>query len=69
MIGLFKRRKLAQRLARIGSCVDTSYLLYVNNEDAMSFHSYDDALSYLKSFRSDNIIYKLQIFRIETYSL
>lgn len=68
MINRYKR-KVAKRLAEIGACVDTSYLLYVNNEDPMTFGSYDDILSYLQNFRDNNVISKLQIFRIETYSL
>lgn len=66
---MFEKRKMAKRLARIGSMVDTSFMVYVNNEEPIRFESYSDALDYLKRFRSENVIHKLQIFRIETYSL
>lgn len=66
---MFFKRKIAKRLAQIGSMIDTNYMLYINNEKPMSFQSYDDVISYLKEFRSNNVISKLQIFRIETYSL
>lgn len=65
----FIRKKTAKRLAAIGSCVDTSYMLYVNNENPISFPCKDDLLSYLSEFRQNNVISRLQIYRIETYSL
>ena len=65
---LFKRR-IARKLAKIGSQVDDSYMVYVNNEEPITFPSKDNLLSYLKEYRSCNVISRLQIFRIETYSL
>lgn len=66
---MFWRRKIAKRLAQIGSNVDTSYMCFVNNDDPCTFPSYDDILSYLKQYRENNVISRLQIYRIETYSL
>ena len=66
---MFRNFKLRKRLAKIGSSIDTSFLVYINNEEPMSFPSQDSCFDYIKSFRSDNVIFKLQIFRIETYSL
>lgn len=60
---------MAKRLAAIGSTVDISFLLYLNNDEPISFPSYDDALNYLRDYRSQNVISRLQIYRIETYSL
>lgn len=66
---MFKKRKMAKQLASVGSHVDTSYMIYVNNEEPVMFPSRDECMSYLKQFRESNEIFKLQIFRIETYSL
>lgn len=66
---MFEKRKMAKRLAKIGSCVDMSFLLYINNEEPISFPTYANCVAYLKEFRENNVISKLQIFRIETYSL
>lgn len=64
-----RKHKLAKRLADVGCSIDTSYVLYVNNLDPISFPTKDAALKYLSEFRSENVIFKLQIYRIETYSL
>lgn len=69
MSNFFFRRRCAKRLAKIGSIVDTSYLVYLNNEDPMTFALRDDAYKYIKNYRDNNAIFKLQIFRIESYSL
>lgn len=66
---MFEKRKMLKRLAKIGSCVDTSFIVYVNNDEPISFPHYDDCVAYLKRYRDNNPISKLQIFRIETYSL
>lgn len=66
---LFRKHRLAKRLASVGACVDTSYLLYVNNDEPISFNNLDDCKSYLSDYRKDNSIFRLQIYRIETYSL
>lgn len=66
---MFFKRKLAKKLAKIGSCVSTSFVLYVNNEQPISFECKSDLFNYLKEFRSNNLIFKLEIYRIETYSL
>ena len=65
-MGLFFNRKIAHRLAQVGSSIDTSYLLYVNNEEAISFPSKEDCISYLQQFRENNIISRIQIYRIDT---
>ena len=66
---MFDGIKLRRRLKRIGSSCDTSYMLYVNNDEPCVFPSRSDVESYLSHYRSENIIFKLQIYRIETYSL
>lgn len=66
---MFQNLKLRRRFKKIGSAVITSYVLYVNNEKPMSFDSQRAALEYLKHFREENVIFNLQIYRIETYSL
>lgn len=66
---LFQKRRDAKRLAQIGSCVDTCYLLKVNNEPEMTFAERADLLKYLENFRHENQIFKLEIYRMEMYSL
>lgn len=66
---MFFKRKIAKKLAKIGACVDTSYMVYVNNDEPVSFPSKDNLMSYLREYRSNNVISRLQIYRIETYSL
>lgn len=65
----FRLRKVAKKLASIGSIVDETYMLEINNESPMTFPSYDDLLGYLKHFRESNIIFNLKIYRINVYSL
>ena len=60
---------MAKRLASVGSRVDTSFLVYLNNEEPRQFDSRDNAISYVEDYRDNNAIFKLQIFRIESYSL
>lgn len=66
---MFFKRKVARKLAKIGSCVDTSFMVYINNDEPVSFPSKENLLSYLKEYRLCNVISRLQIYRIETYSL
>lgn len=66
---LRKRKLGSKRLAEVGSLIDTSFVLYVNNLEPISFATKDAAFKYLSEFRSENVIFKLQIYRIETYSL
>lgn len=61
--------KIAQKLAEIGSCVDTSFIVYVNNDEPISFPAKKNLVSYLEEYRTYNVISRLQIYRIETYSL
>lgn len=68
-MGLFRRRRIKRQLNAIGSFVESSYMLYVNNLSPMSFPSKDDLVNYLSEFRNENQIFALQIYRIDTYSL
>ena len=52
-----------------GSIVDTSFLVYINNESPMKFILKDDVIDYLEKYRKGTQIFKLQIFKVETYSL
>lgn len=61
--------KLRRRFRQIGTSVDVSYLLYLNNQEPIHFPSQKDCFAYVKQFRNENVIFKLEIFRIETYSL
>ena len=64
-----RNRKIRKRLNEIGSHVETTFMLYVNNENPMMFDEKRQLVDYLKHFREENEIFKLQIYRIETYSL
>lgn len=66
---MFKNAKYRKRLRQIGSCVDVQFLLYVNNEEPMQFADEKSAIAYLKNFRKENEIFKIQMYRIESYSL
>lgn len=66
---MFKWFRINRRLKRDGALVESSYLLYLNNLDPISFESRSDLSAYLKKYRVDNEIFKLQIYRIETYSI
>lgn len=66
---MFRTRKLKRRLNSIGDLVETQYVVFLNNVDPMYFNSRVELDDYLSSFRKENEIFKLQIFRIETYSL
>ena len=68
MSWLFKR-KMSKRLQKVGASVDESYLLYVNNDDPIAFPSRENCISYLAEYREHNVISRIQIYRIETYSL
>lgn len=68
-MAMFRMRKIARQLASIGSMVDESYMIEINNESAMTFPDYDSLMSYLKRFRENNIIFNLKIYRINVYSL
>lgn len=66
---MFRNHKLRRRLAKIGSNVDVNYLLYLNNQEPITFPSQEACFKYIQDYRSENVIFKLQIYRIETYSL
>lgn len=66
---MFDRIRNRRRLSKIGSCVETSFLLYVNEVEPISFPDRDSVVSYLSRFRETTPIYSLKIYRIETYSL
>lgn len=69
---MFKKirlRKVARQLANLGSIVDTSYMIEVNNEPALTFPTNDDVIAYLSKFRENNVIFRLKIYRVAVYSL
>lgn len=66
---MFKNLKLRNKLKKVGAMVDTSYLCYVNNDEPRQFETQQDCYNYLKEYRSNNVIFSIKIFRIETYSL
>lgn len=63
------RRKVSKRLNSDGVKVDTEFLLFINDFDPRSFSNRDELRDYLQRFRNENEINKLQIYRVETYSL
>ena len=65
----FKKRRLAEKLASVGAHVDTTFLVYINNDEPISFLSRQSALQHIEEYRLTNQIFKLQIYRIESYSL
>lgn len=46
--------------------VDTSYLVYLNTLEPISFGSKSDCLSYIRKFRSSSDIVSLCIYEIKT---
>lgn len=66
---MIKWFRINRRLKKEGILVESSYLLYLNNLEPISFENRVDLSAYLKKFRADNEIFKLQIYRIETYSI
>lgn len=64
-----RKRKIAKMLQKVGSSVDVSFLVYVNNDEPRKFDSRQSALVFLNDYRKQNTIFNLQIFRIEVYSL
>lgn len=68
-LAMFQKRKLAKKLASIGSRVESSFMLHLNNEPAMTFQSKEDLLKYLETYRETNTIYSLAIYRVDVYSL
>ena len=69
LLTMFRRLKLKRRLKSLGDLVETQYVVFLNNVDPMYFNSRVELYEFLCSFRKENEIFKLQIFRIETYSL
>ena len=58
-----------RRLKSTGDLVETQYVVFLNNVDPIYFNSRAELDDYLSKFRKENEIFKLQIFRVETYSL
>lgn len=58
-----------RRLKSTGDLVETQYVVFLNNVDPMYFNSRAELDDYFSNFRKENEIFKLQIFRVETYSL
>lgn len=66
---MFKRRKYLKRLLSLGTNVLVCFRVVVNDCEPIEFSDYDEVVSYLTRYRESNVIYKLQIFRVEIYSL
>ena len=45
------------------------YQEFVNNSDMIAFDSEDAAYKYLSEYRDNNVIFNLEMYRIEIYSL
>lgn len=60
---------MLRKLSEVGSRVDESYMLYVNNDEPVRFETKDAAFKYLSDYRDNNVIFNLGVYRIETYSL
>lgn len=63
------KRRLDVRLKNDGELVETIFMLYVNNHEPMNFATRSALSQYLTNFRKENEIFKLQIFKVESYSL
>lgn len=66
---MWRKRKIRKRIHSDGDLIESQFVLFVNNVEPMYFQSRSDLDNYLTVFRSQNSIFKLQIFRIDTYSL
>lgn len=66
---MFKRRKLLKRLQSLGSNVLVSYRVIINHEISQDLSSMEEVKSFLSSYRDNNVIYSLELYRIEIYSL
>lgn len=66
---MFRTLKLKRRLKSVGDVIETQFVVFLNNVDPMYFNSRVELENYLCSFREENEIFKLQIYRVETYSL
>ena len=66
---MFSNLKYRKRINKDGVLIETKFILYLNNQDAVQFDSRDCMQKYLKKFRENNEIFKMQIYKIETYSL
>lgn len=69
MFSYFKKRKIARKLASIGSHVESTFVVYLNNDEPVSFLCRSSALQYVADYRLINEIFHFQFYRIETYSL
>ena len=65
----WKNRRLVRKLSSIGSRVDSSFMLYVNSDAPVQFAEKSSLIQYLSDYRCTNTIYKLSIYRVDTYSL
>lgn len=64
-----RKRKLLKRLESLGTSVDITFMVYINNNAPQSFSSEKEAFSYINMYRDNNVIFNLGIYRIETFSL
>lgn len=66
---MFQKRKYLKRLLSLGSNVLVCYRVVLNDDQPIEFADFNEVVSYLSHFRESNVIYKLQLFRVEIYSL
>lgn len=64
-----RKRRMLKRLEAIGSQVNVVYQIRVNNADMIAFDSEDAVYKYLSDYRDNNVIFSLEMYRIEIYSL
>lgn len=64
-----KLRKTARQLAEIGSVVDTTFEVYINNDEPRNYPDYESAVAAIKEYRDANVIFSLKVYRINIFSL
>lgn len=60
---------MLKRLEALGSSVSVLYQIKVNNSDLLTFETEDACYKYLSEYRDNNVIFNLEMYRIEIYSL
>lgn len=66
---MLKKRKYLKRLLSLGTNVLVCFRVIVNDGEPIEFAEFDEVVSYLTHYRESNVIYSLQLFRVEIYSL
>ena len=69
MLQRLKNRKLKKRISKEGTLSECKYMVYLNNDEPRTFDNRSELQSFLEKYRSTNEIFRLQIFRVEVYSL